>query len=165
VEFVLVNVIDTSLETRPGVDFMLTSLCLVKVEEMGGMSIAVASGMPKLRIEECAARKQARIDSKQGICSIDRHSHPCSSHSPLIVIAAYLTNVILLLEIVVGVNKYKVKDDGSKVDVRAIDNNAVRTSQVMRRISQPCCFRSIFLISRGFFCFFFVSSIINADSS
>ena len=29
---------------------------------MGGMAAAVASGMPKLRIEEAAARKQARID-------------------------------------------------------------------------------------------------------
>ena len=33
---------------------------------MGGMAKAVASGMPKLRIEECAARRQARIDSGQG---------------------------------------------------------------------------------------------------
>lgn len=30
---------------------------------MGGMAKAVAEGIPKLRIEECAARKQARIDS------------------------------------------------------------------------------------------------------
>lgn len=34
-----------------------------EVESMGGMAKAVASGMPKRRIEECAARKQARIDS------------------------------------------------------------------------------------------------------
>lgn len=33
-----------------------------EVEEMGGMTKAVESGMPKLRIEEAAARKQARID-------------------------------------------------------------------------------------------------------
>lgn len=30
---------------------------------MGGMAKAVADGLPKLRIEECAARNQARIDS------------------------------------------------------------------------------------------------------
>ncbi|KAL5007647.1 hypothetical protein ScPMuIL_016453 [Solemya velum] len=36
-----------------------------EVEEMGGMAKAVASGMPKLKIEECAARRQARIDSGQ----------------------------------------------------------------------------------------------------
>ena len=37
-----------------------------QVEAMGGMAKAVASGMPKLRIEECAAKKQARIDSGVG---------------------------------------------------------------------------------------------------
>ena len=34
---------------------------------MGGMASAVASGMPKRRIEECAARKQARIDSSSDV--------------------------------------------------------------------------------------------------
>ncbi|MGF1631703.1 MAG: methylmalonyl-CoA mutase [Kiloniellaceae bacterium] len=33
-----------------------------EVEELGGMTKAVGSGMPKLRIEESAARRQARID-------------------------------------------------------------------------------------------------------
>ena len=33
-----------------------------EVEEMGGMTKAVTSGMPKLRIEEAAARRQAKID-------------------------------------------------------------------------------------------------------
>jgi hypothetical protein len=33
---------------------------------MGGMAKAVASGMPKLKIEESAARRQARIDSGKG---------------------------------------------------------------------------------------------------
>eukprot|EP00297_Palpitomonas_bilix_P004174 CAMPEP_0113891614 /NCGR_PEP_ID=MMETSP0780_2-20120614/14871_1 /TAXON_ID=652834 /ORGANISM="Palpitomonas bilix" /LENGTH=738 /DNA_ID=CAMNT_0000881285 /DNA_START=27 /DNA_END=2243 /DNA_ORIENTATION=- /assembly_acc=CAM_ASM_000599 len=36
-----------------------------EVESVGGMAKAIAQGMPKLRIEECAARKQARIDSGQ----------------------------------------------------------------------------------------------------
>jgi methylmalonyl-CoA mutase len=34
-----------------------------EVEAMGGMTRAVASGLPKAWIEECAARQQARIDS------------------------------------------------------------------------------------------------------
>ena len=37
-------------------------LIIDEVEEMGGMVKAVATGMPKQRIEECATRKQARID-------------------------------------------------------------------------------------------------------
>jgi len=35
---------------------------MAEVEELGGMTKAVESGMPKLRIEESAARRQARID-------------------------------------------------------------------------------------------------------
>jgi methylmalonyl-CoA mutase len=38
-----------------------------EVEDMDGMAKAVASGMPKLKIEESAAKRQARIDSGQGI--------------------------------------------------------------------------------------------------
>jgi methylmalonyl-CoA mutase len=34
-----------------------------EVEELGGMTRAIEAGLPKLRIEEAAARKQARIDS------------------------------------------------------------------------------------------------------
>lgn len=34
-----------------------------EVEEMGGMTAAIEAGLPKLRIEEASARKQARIDS------------------------------------------------------------------------------------------------------
>ncbi|WP_108482613.1 methylmalonyl-CoA mutase [Oceaniglobus ichthyenteri] len=35
---------------------------ITEIDEMGGMTKAVASGMPKLRIEEAAAKKQAAID-------------------------------------------------------------------------------------------------------
>ena len=38
-----------------------------EVEELGGMTKAIEEGIPKLRIEEAAARKQARIDSTQDI--------------------------------------------------------------------------------------------------
>jgi len=34
-----------------------------EVEELGGMTQAIISGMPKSRIEESAARRQAKIDS------------------------------------------------------------------------------------------------------
>ena len=35
-----------------------------EVEELGGMAKAIETGLPKMRIEEAAARKQARIDSR-----------------------------------------------------------------------------------------------------
>ncbi|WP_298239046.1 methylmalonyl-CoA mutase [uncultured Algibacter sp.] len=38
-----------------------------EVEELGGMTKAIEAGIPKIRIEEAAAKKQARIDSGQDI--------------------------------------------------------------------------------------------------
>jgi methylmalonyl-CoA mutase len=70
-----------------------------EVEELGGMTKAVASGMPKLRIEETAARRQADIDRGD--------------------------------EVIVGVNKYR-KDKEDPIDIRDIDNAAVRDSQIAR---------------------------------
>ncbi|MFT4679407.1 MAG: methylmalonyl-CoA mutase [Litorivivens sp.] len=40
---------------------------IVEIEKMGGMAKAIESGVPKLKIEEAAARKQARIDSGKDI--------------------------------------------------------------------------------------------------
>jgi len=40
---------------------------IMEIEEMGGMSKAIETGLPKMRIEEAAARKQARIDSHKDI--------------------------------------------------------------------------------------------------
>ena len=38
-----------------------------EVEQLGGMSKAIESGLPKMRIEEAAAKKQARIDSGEDV--------------------------------------------------------------------------------------------------
>jgi methylmalonyl-CoA mutase len=40
---------------------------MAEVEELGGMTKAIEAGIPKLRIEEAAARKQARIDSGEDL--------------------------------------------------------------------------------------------------
>ncbi len=70
-----------------------------EVEDLGGMTKAVASGMPKLRIEESAARRQALIDRGD--------------------------------EVIVGVNKYR-QDAEAELNIRSIDNLAVRDSQIAR---------------------------------
>jgi methylmalonyl-CoA mutase len=70
-----------------------------EVEDLGGMTKAVDTGMPKRRIEESAARKQARIDREE--------------------------------EAVVGVNKYRLKDE-DPIDTLEVDNASVRESQVAR---------------------------------
>ncbi len=47
---------------------------IVEVEEAGGMAQAIADGLPKLRIEEAAARTQARIDSgRQPVIGVNRY--------------------------------------------------------------------------------------------
>jgi methylmalonyl-CoA mutase len=70
-----------------------------EVEELGGMTKAVESGMPKLRIEQAAALRQARIDRGE--------------------------------EVIVGVNKYQ-REDEPEIEIRDIDNTAVRDTQVKR---------------------------------
>ncbi len=40
---------------------------ITEIEELGGMSKAIETGLPKMRIEEAAARKQARIDSGKDV--------------------------------------------------------------------------------------------------
>ncbi len=46
-----------------------------EVEEMGGMAKAIEQGLPKMRIEEAAARKQARIDSgKDTIVGVNKYA-------------------------------------------------------------------------------------------
>ncbi|MBT6235175.1 MAG: methylmalonyl-CoA mutase [Bacteroidetes bacterium] len=40
---------------------------ILEIEELGGMSKAIESGIPKMRIEECAAIKQASIDAGKDI--------------------------------------------------------------------------------------------------
>ena len=45
-----------------------------EVEELGGMAKAIETGVPKMRIEEAAARKQARIDSgKDTIVGLNKY--------------------------------------------------------------------------------------------
>ena len=73
-----------------------------EIEALGGMTKAIETGIPKMRIEEAAARRQAQIDSGR--------------------------------ETVVGVNKYKPAAE-EQVDVRVVDNQAVRESQ-LRRLAQ-----------------------------
>jgi methylmalonyl-CoA mutase len=70
-----------------------------EVEAMGGMTKAIEAGMPKLRIEETAARRQARVDRGE--------------------------------DVIVGVNRFQLPEE-PPIDLREIDNTAVREAQVAR---------------------------------
>ncbi|WP_417362131.1 methylmalonyl-CoA mutase [Galbibacter sp.] len=48
-----------------------------EIESLGGMTKAISSGIPKMRIEQAAARKQARIDSDQDlIIGVNKYISP-----------------------------------------------------------------------------------------
>ena len=70
-----------------------------EIEKLGGMAKAIETGIPKMRIEEAAARKQARIDSGA--------------------------------EKIIGVNEYRLEKE-APIDILAVDNTAVRESQIKR---------------------------------
>ncbi|HYM32631.1 MAG TPA: methylmalonyl-CoA mutase [Candidatus Cybelea sp.] len=56
-----------------------------EVEALGGMTAAVESGMPKLRIEEAAARRQARIDrGEETNVGVNKYRPEKDDHVPLL---------------------------------------------------------------------------------
>ena len=58
-----------------------------EVEELGGMTKAVAAGMPKLSIEESATKKQAKIDSgKQVVVGVNKFQNPKEPKIDVLVI-------------------------------------------------------------------------------
>jgi len=63
-----------------------------EIEGMGGMASAVASGYPKLKIEECAAKRQANIDSgKEVIVGVNKYR--LSTEEPIDVLMIDNTEV------------------------------------------------------------------------
>ena len=60
---------------------------IAEVEDLGGMTKAVTDGMPKQRIEESAARKQARIDrGEEVIVGVNKHQPDKETHVDLLEI-------------------------------------------------------------------------------
>jgi methylmalonyl-CoA mutase len=58
---------------------------LREIEELGGMAKAIETGLPKLRIEEAAARTQARIDSgQQVIVGVNRYVPDTADDIPIL---------------------------------------------------------------------------------
>ena len=57
---------------------------ICEVEDLGGMAAAISTGLPKLRIEEAAARTQARIDSgRQTVVGVNRYRLDDGADSPV----------------------------------------------------------------------------------
>lgn len=84
-----------------------------EIESMGGMAKAVASGMPKLKIEECAAKRQARIDSgKEVIVGVNKYRP--DKEDPIDVLVIDNTKVCALQ--IEKLKKIKESRDKQKVE-------------------------------------------------
>ncbi|MCB9251680.1 MAG: methylmalonyl-CoA mutase [Flavobacteriales bacterium] len=58
-----------------------------EIEELGGMAKAIETGLPKLRIEEAAARKQARIDNgSETIVGVNKYQSEAESQVDILSI-------------------------------------------------------------------------------
>ena len=83
-----------------------------EVEALGGMTKAIESGIPKLRIEEAAARKQARIDSSQDII-IGVNKYKLEKEDPLHILD--VDNQMVRKQQVEQLEKIKASRDNKKV--------------------------------------------------
>mmetsp|Transcript_19926 Transcript_19926/g.33338 ORF Transcript_19926/g.33338 Transcript_19926/m.33338 type:complete len:459 (+) Transcript_19926:239-1615(+) len=89
---------------------------IAEVDQLGGMTKAIESGMAKLRIEEAATRKQARIDAGEDvIVGVNKYRAPAKNSS--------------------GDSSNSSSSGGSgsgdgAVEVRHIDNSAVLKAQI-----------------------------------
>jgi len=76
------------------------------------MAKAIQSGMPKLRIEEAAARKQARIDSKQEVI-VGVNKYRLAKEDPIEVLA--IDNTAVRNKQIERINKVKASRDNAAV--------------------------------------------------
>lgn len=83
-----------------------------EVEELGGMTKAIEAGIPKLRIEEAAARKQARIDSSQDII-VGVNKYRLEKEDPLHILD--VDNQMVRKQQIERLNQIKATRDNAKV--------------------------------------------------
>ena len=83
-----------------------------EVEKLGGMTKAIEAGIPKLRIEEAAARKQARIDSNQDII-VGVNKYRLEKEDPLQILD--VDNQKVRLSQIERLNSIKLTRDSVKV--------------------------------------------------
>jgi len=98
-----------------------------EVEELGGMAKAIETGLPKMRIEEAAARKQARIDSnKDIIVGVNRYQVVANDTFEILEV----DNTKVRDSQIVRLNKMKAERDAQKV-TESLENlaNAAKTGQ------------------------------------
>jgi methylmalonyl-CoA mutase len=84
-----------------------------EVEKLGGMAKAIETGIPKMRIEEAAARKQARIDGgKDIIVGVNRYKVNDDTHMEILDV----DNTKVRTQQVERLKKLKAERDNAKVE-------------------------------------------------
>ncbi|MDR1879915.1 MAG: methylmalonyl-CoA mutase [Tannerellaceae bacterium] len=98
-----------------------------EIESMGGMAKAIETGLPKMRIEEAAARTQARIDSGiQTIAGVNKYR--LEKEDPIDILE--IDNTAVRLEQIERLNELKAKRDNEAVKrVLAEITECVRTKK------------------------------------
>ena len=84
-----------------------------EVEELGGMAKAIETGVPKMRIEEAAARKQARIDSGKDII-VGVNQYQLEKEDAMEILE--VDNTKVRLSQIERLNKLKSERDGAKLE-------------------------------------------------
>ena len=85
-----------------------------EVEELGGMATAIDSGLPKMRIEEAAAKKQARIDSSQDII-VGVNRYQLEKEAPMDILE--IDNVAVRKSQIARLNKLKAERNTEEVNI------------------------------------------------
>lgn len=86
---------------------------ITEVEELGGMAKAIETGLPKMRIEEASARKQARIDSaKDIIVGVNRFELEEEEEIDILEV----DNSAVRIEQINGLNELRANRNQKKVD-------------------------------------------------
>ncbi|THF68838.1 methylmalonyl-CoA mutase [Deinococcus sp. Arct2-2] len=98
-----------------------------EVEELGGMAKAIESGVPKLRIEESAARKQARIDRGEDVI-VGVNKYRPSEPTPVDVLN--IDNAAVRLSQIARLERVRAQRDAGQVQA-ALDalEDAARTGE------------------------------------
>ncbi len=88
---------------------------LNEIDELGGMTKAIETGMPKLRIEESAAKRQALIDNKEYvIVGVNKYVIPEEEDEPVEVLD--IDNTEVRKKQIARLKKIKAQRDNKKVE-------------------------------------------------
>ncbi len=88
-----------------------------EIEQLGGMAKAIETGLPKMKIEEAAARKQARIDARKDII-VGVNKYRLDKEDPLDILE--VDNTAVREAQIVRLRKLKAERNQAEVD-RALD--------------------------------------------